>query len=78
MANLTITIDAQTLKKARLRAVSSDTSVNEVLRQFLESYAGVDATQKTAVERLLTLSRKSRSRSSRGQRWSRDDLHERG
>ncbi|HTR60126.1 MAG TPA: hypothetical protein VMH37_00415 [Candidatus Binataceae bacterium] len=77
MANLTIAIDEETLKKARLRAVSSDTSVNEVLRKFLESYAGTDTAQRTALDRLLTLSRKSRSRSSRGHRWTRDDLHER-
>jgi len=77
MANLTITIDSETLKKARLRAISSDTSVNQVLRQFLESYAGISTEQKTAVERLLALSRRSRSRASRGQRWTRDELHER-
>ena len=78
MANLTITIDSETLKKARLRAVSSDTSVNEVLRKFLESYAGTNTAQKAALDRLLALSRESRSRSRRGQRWSREDLHERG
>jgi len=42
MTNLTITVDAQTLKRARMRALEEDTSVNAVLRDYLEEYAGVE------------------------------------
>lgn len=42
MTNLTITVDARTLKRARMRALEEDTSVNAVLREYLEEYAGVD------------------------------------
>jgi hypothetical protein len=45
MSNLTITVDEATLKKARIRALTEGTSVNEVLRKFLEAYAGVSAEQ---------------------------------
>ena len=39
--NLTITVDDQVLKRARLRALQEGTSVNAVLRECLEAYAGL-------------------------------------
>lgn len=77
MSNLTITVDAQTLRKARIRALEQGTSVNTVLRAFLESYTGVHQEQKQAVRGLLELSRVTDSRSG-GNSWTRDALHERG
>jgi plasmid stability protein len=77
MSNLTIAIDDATLKKARLRALTEGISVNEVLRNFLESYAGVGAEQAAALDDLMDLSRRARSRNSRAKRWSREDLHQR-
>jgi len=76
MANLTITLDEKLLKKARMRAIEQGTSVNAVLRGYLESYAGIRALQNTAVDDLLHLSRAATSRGGR-RRWTRDDLHER-
>ncbi len=38
--NLTITVDDEVLRRARIRALSQGTSVNAVLREVLESYAG--------------------------------------
>ena len=40
--NLTITVDDDVLRRARIRALEQGTSVNAVLREFLESYAGAD------------------------------------
>ena len=40
MANLRITVDDGTLKRARMRALEEDTSVIAVLREYLEEYAG--------------------------------------
>jgi tRNA A-37 threonylcarbamoyl transferase component Bud32 len=77
MSNLTITVDDATLKKARLRALSEGISVNELLREFLESYAGVSAEQAAALDRLMDLSRRARSRHVGTKRWSREELHER-
>jgi len=76
MSNLTIAVDEEILKKARIRAVTEGTSVNEVLRNFLQSYAGVDVEQVAAVDDLLKLSREAKSRHL-GKRWSRDELYER-
>jgi hypothetical protein len=76
MANLTITVDEETLKKARMNALAQNTSVNRILREYLESYAGVHRAQEAAVRRIISLSRKAESR--RGNRqWSRDEVHER-
>jgi plasmid stability protein len=76
MSNLTITVEEDTLKKARIRALTEGSSVNEVLRKFLEAYAGVSAEQRAALQDLIELSRQAKSRRS-GKRWSRDELYER-
>ena len=76
MANLTIVVDDEILKRARLRATEQGTSVNAVVRDYLEQYAGSRAAQEQALARLLTLSETALSR--RGRRtWSRDELHDR-
>ena len=40
MANLTLKIDEDLLRRARIRALERATSVNAVVREFLEGYAG--------------------------------------
>jgi hypothetical protein len=76
MANLTISVNDDSLKKARIRALQEGTSVNALLQEYLDSYSGVRRAQQDAVDRVLMASRKSKSR--RGQlNWSRDELHER-
>ena len=74
--NLTITVDKEVLKRARIRALEQETSVNAVLREFLDSYAGVASTKRAAVDRLVRLSRDASS--GRGDSaWTREDLHDR-
>jgi len=76
MANLTITVEDEALKKARMRALEQGISVNALLREYLESYAGVRSEQLKAVREIIALSRASESR--RGQRkWKREELYER-
>ena len=76
MANLTITIEEDTLKKARMRALEEGTSVNALVRQYLESYSAARRSHEAVAAEILRLSKKARSR--RGsRRWSRDDLHDR-
>ncbi len=43
MRNLTVTIDDEVLKRARLRATEQGTSVNAVVRAYLEQYAAREA-----------------------------------
>ena len=76
MGNLTITVDDESLKKARIRALQEGTSVNALLREFLDSYSGVSREQREAVSLIVGLSRASQSRRG-GLKWTRDELHER-
>ena len=76
MANLTIAVDEQVLKRARIKALEQGTSVNAVLRSYLEQYVREADARKRAVREILALSRTSRAaRGSR--RWTRDELHDR-
>lgn len=76
MANLTITVDDEVLRRARMRAAGQDKSIESVLRDYLESYAAVGQTWETVADEILKLSKQSRS--GRGEaRWTRDDLHKR-
>ncbi|MGH8523906.1 MAG: hypothetical protein ACREXY_06715 [Gammaproteobacteria bacterium] len=76
MTNLTITVDGEVLKRARLRALQEDTSVNAMLRDTLEVYAGVKAERESAVSELLRVAKKAKAGSG-GRRWTREELYER-
>ncbi len=76
MTNLTINVDSEVLKRARIRALEESTSVNAVLREHLMAYAGMQRTPELSIADLLELSRRTRAARG-GQRWTRDDLHER-
>jgi len=79
MANLTISVDEEVLKRARMRALQENTSVNSVLREYLKHYARLDEVQRdrlAALDRLLKVA--DRHPIDRGGRqWSRDELHDR-
>lgn len=76
MANLTLVVEDDVLKRARVKAAEDGTSVNAVVRDHLAKWvAGTDA--RAAAARALVASSK-RARSRRGdRRWTRDELHER-
>ena len=76
MANLTIAVPDDVLKTARKRAFEQGTSVNAILRDHLEQFAGVTPARRSAAQRILDLSKKSRSGGD-GARWTRDELHDR-
>ena len=76
MSNLTISIDEEVLKLARIKALKQGTSVNAVLRDYLESYSGSRQIQEDSIKDVLTLSQNAQSRSN-GKKWSRDELHTR-
>ena len=77
MGNLTITVDDETLKRARIRALERGESVNAYLADQLRKYADddEDERQQRTVSRLLELS-KSMSGTSGGRGWSREDLYD--
>lgn len=59
MANLTITVDEETVKRARIRALEEGTSVNALLRGYLEEYSGVRRERVEAGRKLLELAKSS-------------------
>ena len=77
MANLTITVDEGTLKRARMRALEEDTSVNAVLREYLEEYAGRRRERREAGRRLLELTENSGMSSEGKGLPRREDLYDR-
>jgi len=80
MANLTLVINDGVLRRARIRAVQEDTSVNAEVRDFLAAYASnaADDRPQQAMARLVTLAGRAQSGGGLSNRtWTRDDLHER-
>ncbi len=75
MANLTITVDDDTLKRARIRALEEDTLVNAVLREYLEEYPGRRREQLEAARRIIEDSRRGGSGPG-GRKWKREDAYE--
>ncbi|HSZ04526.1 MAG TPA: DUF6364 family protein [Solirubrobacteraceae bacterium] len=77
MTNLTLTIDDELLKRARMRALEQDTSVNALVREYLEGLAGQAKTQ-DAITAVLELAEGSHSGSGPdGRTWTRDELYDR-
>ena len=77
MANLTITVDEETVKRARIRALEEGTSVNALLRGYLEDYAGVRRERMEAWRKILELAERS-GMGSRGRGLpTREEIHNR-
>jgi plasmid stability protein len=75
MANLTLTIDPDLLRKARVRALEQGTSVNAVVRDYLAAYAGASEANR-ALAAFLNVAAQSRAASGSGGRsWTRDELY---
>lgn len=77
MANLTLTIDEETLRRARIRALEEGTSVNALVRDYLERYADAHERVMLARRRVVELARASTAGSAGERRtWTRDDVYE--
>jgi hypothetical protein len=77
LANLTITVDDRLLKQARMRALEDGTSVNALLRTYLERYAGVSKASEALGGFAQLALRSTATSGPRGRSWTRDDLHDR-
>ncbi len=77
MANLTITISDDVIRRARVRALEHGTSVNALVAAYLERYAGPDPAA-AALAGFLELADATVAGSGDGGRtWTRDDLYDR-
>ena len=60
MANMTIAVDEQLLRAARVKAVQQGTSVNEVCRQAIEAFAQGAGDADARFNRIKALAKKVR------------------
>jgi plasmid stability protein len=76
MASLTLTIEEDLLRQARIRALEQGTSVNALVREWLQNYADTDR-QRSAAQGFLAVAKRSRASSgAAGRSWTRDDIYE--
>jgi hypothetical protein len=74
LVNITLSIDDEIIQKARRRAESMGTSVNNLVREFLEQLAGRSDAEADA-EEFERLSRASKG-NSQGWKFNREELHQ--
>lgn len=78
MANLTLVIDDDVLKRARIKALELGTSVNAVVREQLALFVDPSGAPDTAMRDFVEIARRSSAGSGPGGRtWTRDELYER-
>ena len=76
MKNVTLSMDESLLREARRIAADRSTTLNAMIREFLEELAQRESKAARARERIVDLCRNARAEV--GPRaWTRDDLHER-
>jgi hypothetical protein len=77
MKNITVSVDDETYRRARVKAAEQDTSVSALVKRFLAELAATESD----TERLKREERQLRARIttfSAADRLSREDIHERG
>ena len=76
MTNLTLSIDDKVLEEARKRALERGTSVNSMVRRYLEEVSGLSEKRRQALAELENLWKKSNVNVG-DISWNRAQLHER-
>jgi hypothetical protein len=77
MANLTLSIDDEKLKRARMRALERDTSVNALVRCYIDELAD-ERLPSEQMKGFLDWAESVKAGSGpQGRKWTRDELHER-
>ena len=76
MTNLTLTVDEDILRMARIRALERGTSVNALVREYLTNLAAHEDRANRARARLRQLSKQSQGRLGK-KTWTREELHDR-
>lgn len=71
--NITLSVDEKTVARARKRAEAMGTSLNQVIRDYLQKLAGSDDPERSIEE----FRRLSGGGHSKGWRFNRDEIHER-
>jgi plasmid stability protein len=77
MTNLTLAVNEEILRKARIRAMQRGTSVNALIRDYLERLAGESQSAEGIAELFAAVEGSGASSGPGGRSWTRDELHER-
>ncbi len=77
MKNITLSIDEKVLSTVRRYAMEHNSSVNALVREYLTDIALREDRARKARQRIRKLSNQSTAAMGL-QRWTRDELHERG
>jgi plasmid stability protein len=77
MTNLTLSLDEDTLRKARIRALELGTSVNSLVREYLRQLAGGSTAAEGIAEFFAATEGTGAGSGPDGRTWSRDDLYDR-
>lgn len=77
MANVTLTIADDVLRRARIRALQQDTSVNALVRDYLERFAGASPADGGLRDFLEATESTGAGSGPGGRSWTRDELHDR-
>lgn len=77
MPNITLSVDDDIVKKVRKIAIDKNTTLTEMIREFLSSVASRDVLVKNEAVSKLHQSFETMSRDMGQRKWSREDLHER-
>ena len=76
MTNVTLSIDEEDLKQARVLALQQGSSLNAVICQFVKNYIGQTKRYRQVTDRIIQQAEDSQY-SSEGKIWTRDELYER-
>jgi hypothetical protein len=77
MTNLTLTVDEDILRLARIKALEMGTSVNALVREYLKQLAGRSTAAEGVAEFLAATDGAGAGSGTEGRSWSRDELYER-
>jgi hypothetical protein len=77
MKNITVSVDEETYRRARIKAAENDTSVSAVVKRLLTEFADGESTFERLAAKEAALRASIRSFDA-SDRLSRDELHERG
>ena len=76
MTNVTLSIDENDLKQARILALQEGTSLNAVIRDYVKTYIGQTKRYQQVTDRILQHAESAPFELGE-KRWTRDDLYER-
>jgi hypothetical protein len=77
MTNLTLTVDEEILRRARIRALELGTSVNGLVRDYLGQLAGRSRAAEGVAEFLAATQGAGAGSEAEGRTWSREELYDR-